>query len=49
MKLIDKFIIMVMGVYICLITDRETPQPLIGLLPIIYSMIYLTIKSFEEE
>jgi hypothetical protein len=48
MKIIDKLLMIAMGLFICLTVSWETPLPLIGLLPIIYSVVYLVILGVEE-
>mgnify|MGYP003648257175 FL=1 len=49
MKIIDKILIIAMGLLICSTVSWETPMPLIGLLPIVYAVVYLVIKGLEQE
>lgn len=48
MKIIDKLLIIAMGLLICFEISWETPLPLIGLLPIIYAVIYLTKRGVDD-
>jgi hypothetical protein len=49
MKIIDKILIIAMGLIICFKLSWETPLPLIGLLPIVYAIIYLIKVGVEED
>lgn len=49
MKIIDKIIIIGMGIFIVSKTSWETPLPLIGLIPIVYAIIYLVIRGINDE
>ena len=49
MKIIDKLIIVIMGLVICLKISWETPLPLIGLFPIIYATIYLVTVGIVDD
>tara|TARA_R110000744_G_scaffold286485_1_gene397795 strand:- start:52 stop:207 length:156 start_codon:yes stop_codon:yes gene_type:complete len=49
MKIIDKLLIIAMGLLICLTISWDTPMPLIGLLPIIYAIIYLVINGIKQD
>jgi hypothetical protein len=49
MKIIDKILMIAMGLLICFKISWETPLPLIGLLPIIYAIIYLVKVGVEED
>lgn len=48
MKIIDKILIITMGLLICFKISWETLLPLIGLLPIIYAVIYLIKIGINE-
>jgi hypothetical protein len=48
MKIIDKLVIIAMGLFICFKISWETPLPLIGLIPILYAIIYLIIRGFND-
>lgn len=49
MKIIDKIIILAMGLLICFEISWETPLPLIGLIPIIYAIYYLVILGLSDD
>lgn len=49
MKIIDKIIIVAMGLLICFKMSWETILPLIGILPIIYAIIYLIIIGIKND
>ena len=49
MKIIDKILMIAMGLLICFKISWETPLPLIGLLPIIYAIIYLVKVGIDED
>ena len=49
MKIIDKLLIIAMGLIICHIDKGATPLILVGALPVIYSILYLIHKGIEEE
>ena len=49
MKIIDKLIIITLGLLICFKVSWITPLPLIGLLPIIYSVIYLIDRGVKDD
>jgi len=49
MKIIDKLIIIALGLFICFNVSWKTPIVLFGLVPIIYSVIYLILKGVEDE
>lgn len=38
-----------MGLLICFKVDWETPLPMIGIVPTIYSVVYLLIRGLEDE
>ena len=48
MKVIDKILTIAMGLLICFKVSWETPLPLIGLVPIIYAIIYLVKVGIED-
>ena len=48
MKIIDKLLMITMGLLICFKISWETPLTLIGLIPLIYSIIYLVKKGFDD-
>ena len=48
MKIIDKLLMITMGLLICFKISWETPLTLIGLIPLIYSVIYLIKKGFDD-
>lgn len=49
MKIIDKLLIIAMGLLICFKVSWETPLTLIGLIPIIYAIIYLVRRGLYED
>lgn len=49
MKIIDKIIITTMGLLILKYTNWNSPIIFIGLLPIIYSIIYLIKVGLEKD
>jgi hypothetical protein len=49
MKVIDKILIIAMGLLICFKVSWENPLPLIGVAPIIYAIIYLIIIGINQE
>ena len=49
MKIIDKLLIITMGLFICFTVSWENPTPLIGLVPLLYAIIYLVGRGLEEE
>ena len=49
MKIIDKLIIIGMGMLICLELSWRDPLPLMGLFPIIYAVGYLIILGIDSE
>ena len=49
MKIIDKIIIVTLGLVICSYISWETPLPLIGLIAIIYSIVYLISVGIKED
>lgn len=48
MKIIDKLLIIAMGLLICFKISWETPLPLIGLVPIIYAITYLIKRGIDD-
>ncbi len=48
MKIIDKLLMIAMGLLICFKVSWVTPLPLIGLFPIIYSIIYLVKRGIDD-
>lgn len=49
MKIIDKLVIIAMGLLICLKISWVTPLPLIGLIPMLYAVIYLIIRGASDD
>jgi Sec-independent protein secretion pathway component TatC len=49
MKIIDKLLMIAMGLLICFTISWETPLVLMGLMPIIYSIIYLVKEGVEQD
>jgi hypothetical protein len=49
MKIIDKILMVAMGLLICFKISWETPLPLIGLIPMIYAILYLVNVGIENE
>jgi len=48
MKIIDKLLIIAMGMLICFKISWETPLPLIGVLPIVYAITYLIKRGVDD-
>jgi len=49
MKIIDKILMIAMGLLICFKISWVTPLPLIGLFPIIYAIIYLVKVGIDND
>ena len=49
MNIIDKLLIIAMGLLICFTTSWDTPMIFIGLMPIIYAIIYLVLNGLEQD
>ncbi len=48
MKIIDKLLIIAMGLLICFKIGWETPFALIGILPMVYAIIYLIKRGVDD-
>lgn len=48
MKIIDKLIIIGLGITIIILLGFENVVSLIGIIPIIYSVIYLVLRGLDE-
>jgi hypothetical protein len=49
MKIIDKLLMIAMGLLICFVVSWETPLPLLGVLPLVYSIAYLIKVGVDSE
>jgi len=48
MKIVDKIIIVILGMLICTQISWDTPLPLIGLIPMIYVLAYSIVKAINN-